>query len=145
MQILPTILDILSESGSLDNQAKSAIQDLLPLYEGQSMIRPTIPEKDGKQDWQFSVMNTGGTWLALCSAAKPYRLVIPLIPDVEWRFSNVEIDPHELQALQDFNLLDLMNMVLPEHGEDAVQWINDAAHVAKWWVEENWRRYEYMP
>ncbi|CDM31346.1 hypothetical protein DTO013E5_8 [Penicillium roqueforti] len=145
MQILPTILDILSESGSLDNQAKSAIQDLLPLYEGQSMIRPTIPEKDGKQDWQFSVMNTGGTWLALRSAAKPYRLVIPLIPDVEWRFSNVEIDPHELQALQDFNLLDLMNMVLPEHGEDAVQWINDAAHVAKWWVEENWRRYEYMP
>ncbi|KAJ5366293.1 hypothetical protein N7541_000234 [Penicillium brevicompactum] len=114
-----------------------------PLYEGQSMIRPTIPEKDGKQDWQFSVMNTGGTWLALRSAAKPYRLIIPLISDVEWRFSNVDLDPHELKALQDFNLLNLMDLVLQEHDEDAVQWVNDAAHVAKWWVEENWRRYEY--
>ncbi|KAJ5813065.1 hypothetical protein N7447_010088 [Penicillium robsamsonii] len=145
LQILPTILDILSESGSLDKQAKSVIEDLLPLYEGQSMIRPAIPEKDGKQDWQFSVMNPGGTWVAMRSAAKPYRLIVPLYPDVEWRFSNVESDPQELQPLQDFNLLNLMDMVLPKHGDDAVQWINDAAHVAKWWVEENWRRYEYVP
>ncbi|CAI7649230.1 unnamed protein product [Penicillium crustosum] len=145
IQILPTILDILSESGSLNKQAKSAIQDLLPMYEGQSMIRPTFAEKDGKQDWQFSVMNTGGTWLALRSAAKPYRLIIPVIPDLEWRFSNVETDPHELEALQDFDLSNLMNMVLPKYGEDAVQWIKDASHVAKWWVGENWRRYEYVP
>ncbi|KAJ5559068.1 hypothetical protein N7535_009067 [Penicillium sp. DV-2018c] len=144
-QILPTILDLLSESGSLDDQAKKVIKDLLPLYEGQSMIRPAIPEKDGKQDWQFSVMNTGGTWLAMRSAAKPYRLIIPLISDVEWRFSNVEIDPHEVDALQDFSLLNLMKMVSREHGEEAVRWINDAAHVTKWWVEENWRRYEYVP
>ncbi|CAG7922239.1 unnamed protein product [Penicillium olsonii] len=144
-QILPTILDLLSESGSLDKKSKAAISDLLPLYEGQSMIRSTVPEKDGKQDWQFSVMNTGGTWLALRSAAKPYRLIIPLISDVEWRFSNVDLDPHELKALQDFNLLNLMDLVLQEHDEDAVQWVNDAAHVAKWWVEENWRRYEYVP
>ncbi|KAJ5479838.1 hypothetical protein N7530_005347 [Penicillium desertorum] len=145
IQILPTILDILSESGSLDKQAKSAIKDLLPMYEGQSMIRPTFAEKDGKQDWQFSVMNTGGTWLALRSAAKPYRLIIPVIPDLEWRFSNVETDPHELEALQEFDLENLMDMVLPEYGEDAVQWVKDAAHVAKWWVKENWRRYEYVP
>ncbi|KAF3019116.1 hypothetical protein E8E15_005123 [Penicillium rubens] len=145
IQILPTILDILSESGSLDKQSKSAIKDLLPLYEGQSMIRPTFAEKDGKQDWQFSVMNTGGTWLALRSAAKPYRLIIPVIPDLEWRFSNVETDPHELEALQDFDLENLMNMVLSEYGEDAVQWVKDAAHVAKWWVKENWHRYEYVP
>ncbi|KAJ6183905.1 hypothetical protein N7519_005206 [Penicillium mononematosum] len=145
IQILPTILDILSESGSLDKQSESAIKDLLPMYEGQSMIRPTFAEKDGKQDWQFSVMNTGGTWLALRSAAKPYRLIIPVIPDLEWRFSNVETDPQELEALQDFDLENLMNMVLAEYGEDAVQWVKDAAHVAKWWVKENWRRYEYVP
>ncbi|CAG8120609.1 unnamed protein product [Penicillium nalgiovense] len=115
------------------------------------MIRPTFARKDGKQDWQFSVMNTGGTWLALRSATKPYRLiipvipVIPVIPNLEWRFSNVETDPHELEPLQDFGLKDLLDMVLPEYGEDAVQWVNDAAHVAKWWVKENWRRYEYVP
>jgi hypothetical protein len=145
MQILPTILDLLSESGSLDAPSKNAITSLLPLYEGQSMIRPTIPSKDGRKDWQFSVMNTGGTWLALRSADKPYRLIIPLISDVEWRFSNVDLDPHELKALQDFNLLNLMDLVRTNHDEDAVSWVNDAAHVAKWWVEENWRRYEYVP
>jgi hypothetical protein len=145
MQILPTILDLLTESGSLDAPSKKAITDLLPLYEGQSMIRPTIPSKDGRRDWQFSVMNTGGTWLALRSADTPYRLIIPLIPDVEWRFSNVELDPHELKALQDFNLLNLLKLVGAHHDADAVAWVNDAAHVTKWWVEENWRRYEYVP
>ncbi|CAG7963794.1 unnamed protein product [Penicillium nalgiovense] len=114
-------------------------------YEGQSMIGPTFARKDGKQDWQFSVMNTGGTWLALRSAAKPYRLIIPVIPSLEWRFSNVKTDPHELEPLQEFGLKNFLDMVLPEYGEDAVQWVNEAAHVAKWWVKENWRRYEYVP
>ncbi|KAG0153655.1 hypothetical protein PDIDSM_2309 [Penicillium digitatum] len=145
IQILPTILDILSESGSLNEPSLSVIKDLLPMYEGQSMIRPTFAEKDGKQNWQFSVMNTGGTWLALRSAAKPYRLIIPVIPDLEWRFTDVETDPHELHGLQDFDLENLINLVLPQHGEDAVQWIRDASHVAKWWVQENWRRYDDVP
>ena len=113
------------------------------MYEGQSMIRPLVSEVDGKQDWQFSTMNTGGTWLALRSAAKPYRLVIPLIPDVEWRFSDVSIDPGEQHYLISFELLSLIRQVEAQHGHEAAQWINDAAHVAQWWIEDNWRRYEY--
>ncbi|CAI7591306.1 unnamed protein product [Penicillium viridicatum] len=132
MKTLPTILDILSESGSLNNQAKSAIQDLLPIKRWKARLA-VLSHKHRR------------TWLALRSAAKPYCLIIPVIPDLEGRFSNVETDPHELQALQDFDLSNLMNMVLPKYGEDAVQWIKDASHVAKWWVEENWRRYEYVP
>ena len=143
LQILPTILDLLKESSSLDEQATRAIEDLLPMYEGQSMIRPLVSEVDGKQDWQFSTMNTGGTWLALRSAAKPYRLVIPLIPDVEWRFSDVNIDPGEQHYLISFELLSLIRQVEAQHGHEAAQWINDAAHVAQWWIEDNWRRYEY--
>ncbi|KAJ5097983.1 hypothetical protein N7532_004984 [Penicillium argentinense] len=145
MQILPTIFDLLVESGSLDKEQTKAIQDLLPLYEGQSMIRETVPAKDGKRDWQFTVMNTGATWLALRSADKPYRLVIPLVPDVEWRFSNVDIDPHELDTQQSFNLLPLIDQVARAHDEEAVDWVKEAAQVTKWWVSENWRRYEYEP
>ncbi|KAJ5159529.1 uncharacterized protein N7482_006533 [Penicillium canariense] len=145
MQILPTIMDLLVESGSLDEKATDAIKDLLPLYEGQSIIRDLVPEKDGKLDWQFTVMNTGATWLALRSAPKPYRLVIPLVPDVEWRFSDVDKDPHELHTLQSFSLPPLLDQVAAAHGEEALQWVIDAAHVTQWWVGENWRRYEYKP
>lgn len=145
LQILPTILDLLVESSSLDEKSTRAIKDLLPLYEGQSMIRELVPEKDGKLDWQFTVMNTGATWLALRSAPKSYRLVIPLVPDVEWRFSDVDLDPHEEHTLQSFSLLPLLEQVAREHGDEAVQWIKDAAHVAQWWVAENWSRYEYTP
>lgn len=145
LQILPTILDLLVESASLDEKATHAIKDLLPLYEGQSMIRELVPEKDGKLDWQFTVMNTGATWLALRSAPKPYRIVIPMVPDVEWRFSDVDIDPHEEKTLQSFTLPPLLEQVAKEHGEEAVQWIKEAAHVAQWWVAENWSRYEYVP
>jgi len=115
------------------------------MYEGQSIIRPLVPEVGGKQDWQFSTMNTGGTWLALRSAAKPYRLIIPLIPDVEWRFSDVSTDPGEQNYLISFDLLSLISQVEVLHGSEAVQWVSDAAHIAQWWVAENWRRYEYTP
>jgi len=145
LQIVPTILDLLVESASLDEKATHVIKDLLPLYEGQSMIRELVPEKDGKLDWQFTVMNTGATWLALRSAPKPYRLVIPMVPDVEWRFSDVDLDPHEEHTLQSFTLLPLLEQVAKEHSEEAAQWIKDAAHVAQWWVAENWSRYEYVP
>ena len=66
-----------------------------------------------------SVIHTGATWLALRSADEPYRLIIPLVPDVEWRF---------------------LNEVRERHDEDAVKWIKEAAHVAQWWVAESWRR-----
>ncbi|KAJ5263458.1 hypothetical protein N7478_011063 [Penicillium angulare] len=145
LQILPTILDLLVQSSSLDAPSAKAIQDLLPLYEGQSMIREPVPEAEGKQDWQFTVMNTGGTWLALRSAAKPYRLVVPLVPDVEWRFSDVSSDPIEERTLQSFNLKPLLKDVGNVHGEAAAEWVGEAAHVAQWWVAENWRRWEYLP
>ncbi|OOQ88530.1 sulfatase domain protein [Penicillium brasilianum] len=145
MQIVPTIMDLLVESGSLDKDAAHAIKDLLPLYEGQSMIRELVPEKDGKLDWQFTVMNTGATWLALRSGPKPYRLVIPLVPDVEWRFSDVDKDPLELHTVQSFTLHPLLDEVAKVYGEDAMNWVIEAAHVTRWWVSENWRRYEYKP
>jgi arylsulfatase A-like enzyme len=145
-QIVPTILDLLIESSSLEKKATRAAKDVLSLYEGQSMIRPLIPEKDGKQDWQFTVMNTGGSWLAVRSAAKPaYRLVIPLIDDLEWRFTDLEKDPNELHPIKNFDLIDLAHKLEKEYGPEVIDWVRDAAHVASWWVGENWRRYRYRP
>ncbi|KAI9923734.1 hypothetical protein AWENTII_011887 [Aspergillus wentii] len=145
IQILPTILDLLIESGSLDDHSLKALKDLLPLYEGQSLIRPLIAEQDGREEWQFTIMNTGGTWLAVRSAAKPYRLVIPLLPDVEWRFTDLSTDPYELHHVMEFDLDTLSEMVGASYGEVAVKFIQDAAHVSEWWLRENWRRYEWGP
>ncbi|KAF7165035.1 hypothetical protein CNMCM5623_009387 [Aspergillus felis] len=145
-QIVPTILDLLIETSSLQEKATRAAKDMLSIYEGQSMIRPLIPEKDGKQDWQFTVMNTGGSWLAVRSAAKPaYRLVIPLIDDLEWRFTDLEKDPNELHPIKNFDLADLARKLQTQYGSEVTDWVRDAAHVASWWVGENWRRYRYHP
>lgn len=147
-QILPTVLDLLIESSSLSKKATQAVKELLPLYEGQSMIRPIIKETEEKEDWQFTVMNTGGTWLALRSAAKPYRLVIPLIDDMEWRFTDLERDPNESEPILEFDPRSLARAIRRHYGDEhepVVQWITDAAHVAAWWVKDNWRRYKYIP
>ncbi|RHZ73710.1 hypothetical protein CDV55_108103 [Aspergillus turcosus] len=145
-QIVPTILDLLIETSSLEEKAARAAKDMLSIYEGQSMIRPLIQEQDGRQDWQFTVMNTGGSWLAVRSAAKPaYRLVIPLIDDLEWRFTDLEKDPNELHPVKNFDLVDLAEKLQKEYGSDVTDWVRDAAHVASWWVGENWRRYRYHP
>jgi arylsulfatase A-like enzyme len=144
-QILPTILDLLIETSSLEEKAARAAKDMLSIYEGQSMIRPLIQEQGGVQDWQFTVMNTGGSWLAVRSAAKPYRLVIPLIDDLEWRFTDLKKDPNELHPIKNFDLVDLAEKLQKEYGSEVTDWVRDAAHVASWWVGENWRRYRYHP
>ncbi|KAJ5894758.1 hypothetical protein N7495_006449 [Penicillium taxi] len=79
------------------------------------------------------------------SAPNPYRLIVPLVPDVPWRFSDVDLDPNETHTLQSFALLPLLSQVESSHGEEAAQWIRDAAHVAQWWLTENRARYEYTP
>ncbi|PWY69107.1 alkaline phosphatase-like protein [Aspergillus heteromorphus CBS 117.55] len=143
-QVVPTLLDLLIQSSSLGPNSTRVAQDLLPIYEGQSMIRELVQEQDGRQDWQFTVMNTGGSWLAVRSAAKPaYRLVIPLVDDVEWRFTDVEKDPQEHNPVKEFRLIDLARTLDKQYGSEVVDWVRDAAHVAEWWVTENWHLYRY--
>ncbi|KAJ5097641.1 hypothetical protein N7456_008362 [Penicillium angulare] len=145
IQIVPTILDILKESGSLDEYSERAIKDILPMYEGQSIIRPIIDKTEQTRNWQFTVMNTGGSMVAMRSAAMPYRLVIPLVPEVEWRFTNLETDPHEKNPIKSFGLAPLTSAIAMKHGAEAVAWTEEAAKAGQWWVADNWRRYEYSP
>ncbi|KAJ5931026.1 Alkaline phosphatase-like alpha/beta/alpha [Penicillium verhagenii] len=142
-QILPTILDLLIESASLTGESLQIVKDLLPLYEGQSMLRPLIQEKEGKKEWHFSTMNPGGTWFSMRDAVNPYRLVVPLIPDAPWRFSDIIADPFEHHPDEELDFLSLLRDVETRHGAEASAWVNEAAHVAYWWIPENHRRWKY--
>ena len=145
-QALPTILDLLISSKSLPPSAVSAASQILSLYEGQSLLRPIRNQTDdGHADWQFQVMNTGGTWLSMRSTTRPYRLVVPLRQDVEWRFTDLESDPDEKHAIWQFDGKEFEQAVREKHGADAESWVGDAAQVAKWWVKDNWRRWQYDP
>ncbi|KAJ5083942.1 hypothetical protein NUU61_008521 [Penicillium alfredii] len=141
-QILPSILDLLLESGSVDEYSRNALQDMIKIYEGQSLIRPQI-ETDELPYWQFTVMNTGGSLVAMRSATKPYRLIMPMVPEVEWRFTDIEKDPLERNPIQSFDLYGLKHRVAREHGDQALQWVQEAARAAWWWTRENWKRYEH--
>lgn len=144
-QILPTLLDLLVETGSANEQSLKIFKDLLPLYEGQSMLRTPIPEKDDRKEWQFSTMNPGGTWISARSASHPYRLVVPLKPDAMWRFSDPSTDPREIYPEEDVDILDLIDIVQTRYGPEAAKWANEAAHAALWWIEDNHRRWKYDP
>lgn len=144
-QILPTVLDLLIETASVNEASLKVLKDLLPLYEGQSMLRDLIPERDGKQEWQFTTMNPGGTWISVRSASQPYRLVVPLRPDAPWRFSDPVADPLEERAESGVDLPALIDSVQTHYGPGAAAWFNDAAHAAHWWIKDNFRRWKYDP
>ncbi|KAL4781300.1 alkaline-phosphatase-like protein [Aspergillus varians] len=119
LQILPTILDLLIESSSLGPNGTQAAKDIRGIYEGQSLIRPLYQEANGMQDWQFSVMNPGGSWIAVRSAAKPnWRIVVPLVDDVEWRFTDLERDPLEKKPITSFSFFDLMDELWHQYPKD---------------------------
>lgn len=107
------------------------------------MLRPLIPEQDGKREWHFSTMNPGGTWFSMRDAVNPYRLVVPLIPDAPWRFTDTVADPFEFHPDEDLDFLTLLRDVKAQHGSNASTWLNEAAHVAYWWIPENHRRWKY--
>lgn len=144
-QILPTILDILIESSSLNENSTRIMKDLLPMYGGQSLIRPLISDQDKKQEWFVTTTNQGGDWISLRSSMKPYRLVVPLIMDAKWRFSDVAADPLEDHPVTDFEVMSLVNAVQGRHGNEAVAWLVEAVHVSRWWISENHRRWGYDP
>ncbi|KAJ5786985.1 hypothetical protein N7457_001975 [Penicillium paradoxum] len=145
-QIVPSIIDLLIESASLSTDSTRVARDIRSLYEGQSLIRPQIVKQDNREAWHFTVMNTGGSWLSVRSAARPeFRLVIPLVNDVEWRFSDVSKDPHELSPIERFSLVDLAEAVKKEYGDETLDWLYNAAYVSNWWVMDNWDRWRFSP
>ncbi|KAF4458765.1 lipoteichoic acid synthase yvgj [Fusarium albosuccineum] len=147
-QILPTILDLLLETDSLNNASHRAVSDLVRNYEGQSLIRPLLKsnEKTGQGNWQFVVVNPGRAMVTGRDARHPERhLTVPIIDNVEWRLSNTTADPAEHDSVQGFDFVSFLNSVEQKHGLGVAKWVEEGAFIARWWTEENHKRWRFGP
>ncbi|KAF4981393.1 hypothetical protein FZEAL_2787 [Fusarium zealandicum] len=143
LSILPTILDLLINTGSLNEKDTTAASDLIRDYEGQSLIRPYKASHNGRRAWNFGVINGGASMLSLTSADAPWRLVMPLDESSQYRFTDLKNDPLELEPLETWSIKDLAAAVTAKYGEDAAQWATEADAVAQWWGPERKRLWGY--
>ncbi|KAM5374705.1 hypothetical protein ACJZ2D_006349 [Fusarium nematophilum] len=145
-QVLPTILDILLETGSLTPASRQAVTDLIHNYEGQSLLRPlnVANEKTGQGQWQFAVTNPGRAMLTVRDARYPERhFVVPVIENVEWRLSNLTADPREQEAVQGFDFVSFLKSVEETFGREWAEWVEEGAFVTRWFVKENSKRWRF--
>ncbi|KND88291.1 hypothetical protein TOPH_07091 [Tolypocladium ophioglossoides CBS 100239] len=156
LQILPTVLDLLLETGSLSKSASQAARDLVHNYEGQSLVRSlrkqaTVTEATNQTgqlvtDWQYTVINPGRAMVGVRdSLHEHWRLVVPVVDNVEWHFTDLSSDPIEAHPVVGFEFLAFLASVEQKHGIDAARWVEEAAFAARWWVEENSKRWRYGP
>jgi hypothetical protein len=143
MSILPTILDLLINTNSLDDADMDAASDLIQEYEGQSLLRPYKESQKGRQAWNMGIINTGGTMLSVASAAAPYRLILPLTREFTFIFSDLSQDPYEMDVVEDWDLHSLLHTVKRRYGHDAAHWLKEAEKVGRWWVDEKKRLWNY--
>ncbi|KAF4997392.1 hypothetical protein FGRMN_3883 [Fusarium graminum] len=145
ISILPTILDLLVNSGSLNPQDSAIASDLANDYEGQSLIRPYKKTQDGRRAWNFGLINPGGGMLTITSADAPWRLAIPLKKDLEYTFTDLGQDPLELDPLDKWAIKPMIKAVKRKYGDEAADWVREADEVAHWWALERRRLWGYNP
>ncbi|EOD46370.1 putative sulfatase domain-containing protein [Neofusicoccum parvum UCRNP2] len=170
--IIPTILDLLMQTHSLSGAETDVAKRLLPHYQGQSMIRQqewsvpvtspadrhphdhgppsswtnltTAPAGPGLHPWHFSIINPGGSLLAVSRAHSPLRLVLPLCSTHGLRFTDTAADPGERRApLLAWSVDALLRQVRARHGADAAEWARLAERLGRWWFWEQRRRWGY--
>lgn len=148
IQILPTILDLLVETGSLAPEHARLARSLGSRnYEGQTMIRELQKSSEtGQGDWQFTVINPGRAMISVRDARQPqFRLVVPVIDNSEWSFADLALDPTEERPVQGFDFDAFLKEVEGAHGIESAKWAEEAAFIARWWVEDNGKRWRYGP
>ncbi|KAF7563658.1 hypothetical protein G7046_g472 [Stylonectria norvegica] len=148
LQILPTILDLLLETGSLSESESRAALDLIANYEGQSLLRPInkYSNHTRQPNWQYTVMNPGRALLSVRDGREPnWRMVVPIIDDLEWRFTDLGQDPSEKHPILSFSFKTFLETIERERGIAAAEWAEEAAFMSRWWLEENNKRWQYDP
>ncbi|EWZ78169.1 hypothetical protein FOXG_12475 [Fusarium oxysporum f. sp. lycopersici 4287] len=145
LSILPTILDLLIHTGSLNEEDGDVASDLIHDYEGQSLIRPYKSVHNGRRAWNFGIVNGGGSMLSMTSADAPWRIVIPLDDSTQYRFTDVKHDPLERNPLENWTLEQLKVAVENTFGHGASTWAAEANAVSKWWGHETKRLWGYNP
>ncbi|CRG88013.1 Catalase-peroxidase [Talaromyces islandicus] len=143
ISILPTILDLLINTDSLNADDKDAASDLIHEYEGQSLIRPYKKTHNGREAWNIGIINTGGTMLSVASAAVPYRIILPLTKEHTFVFSDLSKDPDEIDAIEDWDVDSLSHRIEQKYGVDAANWAAQAIDVGHWWVGEKKRIWNF--
>ncbi|KAK0387249.1 hypothetical protein NLU13_5562 [Sarocladium strictum] len=141
--ILPTILDLLINSGSLNEKDTHIASDLVQDYEGQSLIRPYKKNDGDRRAWSFTVVNSGAGMLGVTSADVPWRLTMPLNKVLEYRVTDAVADPQELAPVSAWSPEELEEAARYELGLEAAQWIAEAIPTARWWVKERQRLWRY--
>lgn len=143
LSILPTVLDLLTQTGSLDEDDREAATALVGEYEGQSFLRPYIAEDHEREAWQFSIINAGAALLSVASAAVPWRLVLPLCKAAPYRFTNLDEDPSELKPMEFWTMPELLRAVEAREGPVAASWVGDAEKLGLWWASEQKQKWKY--
>jgi hypothetical protein len=72
-------------------------------------------------------------------------MVVPVVDDIEWRFADLAEDPHEEGPVRSLTFKSFLKQVEDNYGIAAAEWAEAAAFMARWWVEDNWRRWRYDP
>jgi hypothetical protein len=153
VQILPTILDLLAETQSLSGDAMLAAQDLTNNYEGTSLIRTASADgtsNDGTSqtfdNWQFIIMNPGRAMVGIRDKRQiQWRLVVPVLANTVWRFTDLSVDPREADPTISFSFSEFLALIEQKHGIEAAEWAEEGAFIARWWVEENSKRWQFGP
>lgn len=143
IQILPTILDLLTETESLSLSEARAAHDMVRNYESQSLLRPLqkFSKITGQGGWQFTAMNPGGLTIAVRDARQPnWRLIVPVFSNYEWRFTDLGADPNEQAPLLSYGYKANLRSVEAKFGSDAAMGVEEAAAVTRGWTDENYKR-----
>ena len=139
VSVVPTILDLLVQSDSLNSMDATVASDLIHDYEGQSLIRPYQKSKDGRRAWNFSTTNPGGLVLVVTSADAPWKLTVPLKGKREWVLTNLADDPLESNPVSGWVFESFLPIIQSAMGPDAALWAKEAKMVADWWYLERKR------
>lgn len=142
MSVIPTILDLLLETNSLSSESAKTASDLLPSFQGNSLIRDldfsvqTTGEQIEEaffQPWHFSAINPGGSLLAISDAGSTFRLVLPLCSAIPLRFTDIAVDPTETDPIVTWTMDELIAIIKVRHGVRAKDWVQLANELGRWW------------
>ncbi|KAH8176919.1 sulfatase domain-containing protein [Sarocladium implicatum] len=143
VSLLPTVLDLLISTNSLNEQDLSIASDLVQDYEGQSLIRPYKTNEEGRRAWNFGLVNSGGGMLTITSADAPWRLVMPLGLEVAYVLTDLKTDPLELKPVSEWTQKALLRSAKERYGAEAAAWAEEAEAVARWWIIDRKRLWGY--
>ena len=143
VSLLPTVLDLLINTKSLNDPDLEIASDIIHDYEGQSLIRPYKPNDEGRRAWNFGLVNSGGGMLTITSADAPWRLVMPLGLEVAYVLTDLKTDPLELKPVSEWTQKALLRKAKERFGAEAAAWAEEAEAVARWWVIDRKRLWGY--